>query len=155
MTFQNQKKPLTPVVRYLMIAGGLLSVGLGIIGIVLPILPTTPFFLLAAYLFVRSSQRLYRWLITHRVFGNYIRNYIQHKAISRGVKAFTLVLLWGTIGFSIYLMSHLVWIQILLLIVAIGVSIHVLRLRTMPKSNPNAHKQSPTLDADNKKSNAV
>ncbi len=138
-----------------MIAAGLLSVGLGIIGIVLPILPTTPFFLLAAYLFVRSSQKLYRWLLTHRIFGNYIRNYIQHKAISRGVKAFTLILLWGTIGFSIYLMSHLLWVQILLLIIAIGVSTHILRLRTMPKRNPNAHKQSPTIEVDNKKSNAV
>lgn len=155
MSFPKNKRPLKPIVRFLMIAGGLISVGLGIIGIVLPILPTTPFFLLAAYLFVRSSQRLYRWLITHRVFGNYIRNYIQHKAISRGVKAFTLILLWGTIALSIYLMSHRVWVQILLLVVAIGVSVHVLKLRTMPKNNPNAHKQSPTIEPDSKKSNAV
>ncbi|PKP36731.1 MAG: DUF454 domain-containing protein [Bacteroidetes bacterium HGW-Bacteroidetes-15] len=128
--------------RYLMVASGILCVILGIIGIALPILPTTPFFLLAAYLFVRSSQRLYRWLLTHKVFGNYIRNYIHHKAIGKGVKIFTLLLLWGTILFSIYIVNHLLWLQILLLLVAIAVSTHILSLRSMPPKGNQINRDS-------------
>ncbi len=120
-----------PIVRYLIIALGLVSVGMGVLGIFLPILPTTPFFLLAAYLFLRSSPRLYRWLLTHRIFGNYIRNYIQHRAISAGVKIFTLILLWATILLSAYLITGLLWVQVLLIGVAVGVTTHILSLRTM------------------------
>jgi uncharacterized membrane protein YbaN (DUF454 family) len=141
MLIKASKKKVSPLVRYLMIVGGILSVVLGIIGIVLPILPTTPFFLLAAYLFLRSSQRLYRWLLTHKLFGNYIRNYIHHKAISRGVKIFTLCLLWGTILLSVYLIRHLPWVQILLLTIALAVSVHVLSLNTM-SSRRNRKKQN-------------
>jgi hypothetical protein len=130
----NPKKPLKPFLKYLMVVGGLLSLIIGIIGIVIPILPTTPFFLLAAYLFVRSSQRLYRWLLTHKIFGNYIRNYIQHKSISRGVKAFTLVLLWTTILLSIYILRNTPWLQFLLFIIAVGVSYHILSLRTAKRT---------------------
>ena len=133
-------KPQKPFVRFLMVTGGITSVTLGIIGIVLPILPTTPFFLLSAYLFVRSSERLYRWLLTHPIFGNYIRNYIHHKSISRGVKTFTLLLLWGTILLSVYIMYEMPIVQTALLIVAMGVSVHVLRLRTMPSKDKDGLK---------------
>lgn len=129
----KHNKPTSTFVKALFVIVGLLSLGLGIIGIVLPVLPTTPFFLLSAYLFLRSSQRLYRWLLTHKLFGSYIKNYIYHKAIGKGVKTFTLVLLWSTILLSIYLVRENIWLQVLLAIVAIAVSIHVLRLRTMPK----------------------
>ncbi|MFP4555489.1 MAG: YbaN family protein [Bacteroidales bacterium] len=130
----KEQKPLKPIVRFLMVTGGVVSVTLGIIGIALPLLPTTPFLLLAAYLFLRSSQRLYRWLLTHRVFGSYIRNYIHHRSISKSVKVSTLIILWATICISAYFMKELIWVQLLLLLVAIGVSIHVLSLRTMPKN---------------------
>ncbi|MDD2197239.1 MAG: YbaN family protein [Bacteroidales bacterium] len=129
----KHNKPTSPFLKALFVIVGLISLGLGIIGIVLPVLPTTPFFLLSAYLFLRSSQRLYRWLLTHKLFGNYIKNYIYHKAIGKGVKIFTLVLLWSTILLSIYLVREKIWLQIFLAIVAVAVSIHVLRLRTMTK----------------------
>ncbi|MDY0349193.1 MAG: YbaN family protein [Tenuifilaceae bacterium] len=116
---------------------GITSVGLGIIGIVVPILPTTPFLLLAAYLFVRSSSRLYRWLLTHKILGNYIRNYIQHKSIDRNIKIFTLILLWGTILLSVYLTGDTPWVQALLIAIAVGVSIHILTLNTTPKHKKN------------------
>jgi len=135
MLRKKVNKPQKPVVRFLMITGGVFSVVLGIIGIVLPILPTTPFFLLAAYLFVRSSENLYRWLLTHPIFGNYIRNYIHHKSISKSIKAFTLILLWSSILFSVYIMHEKPIVQIALLLVALGVSAHVLKLRTMPSKN--------------------
>ena len=116
---------------------GILSVALGVIGIVVPILPTTPFLLLAAYLFVRSSTRLYRWLLTHKILGNYIRNYIQHKSIDRNIKIFTLILLWSTILLSAYLTRDTLWVQVLLIAIAIGVSIHILTLNTTKKGQKN------------------
>ncbi|MDD2277964.1 MAG: YbaN family protein [Bacteroidales bacterium] len=137
----KRNKPTSPFVKALLILAGLISLGLGIVGIVIPVLPTTPFFLLSAYLFLRSSQRLYRWLLTHKLFGNYIRNYIHHKAIGKGIKIFTLLLLWTTILLSIYLVRGNLWLQLFLVIVAIAVSVHVLRLRTMPNKN-NKHKIS-------------
>jgi len=137
MPIQNKRnKPF----RILLVVLGLLSVLLGIIGIAVPILPTTPFFLLATYFFLQSSQRLYRWLLTNKFLGSYIRNYIHFRAINLWVKIFTFTLLWGTISFSIYLLRETVWAQILLAIVAIGVSVHILRLRTMKSvsNSPNA-----------------
>lgn len=130
MVSEKSKKPLSPYLKVLMIMAGIISVGLGTIGIVVPILPTTPFFLLAAYLFIRSSARLYNWLINHRLFGNYIRNYILNKSISKGVKIFTLILLWGAILLSVYLTSHKLWLQLLLILIALAVSTHILSLRT-------------------------
>ncbi len=109
--------------------------GLGILGIILPVLPTTPFFLLSAYLFLKSSQRLYRWLLTHRIFGRYIKNYIQNKSIGKEVKVFTLILLWATILFSVYCLMGIIWLQILLVTIAIAVTIHILRLKTTPNQN--------------------
>ncbi len=131
--YSKPRKVQNSTIRILLMLGGLMAVFLGILGIFLPILPTTPFFLLAASLFLRSSQRLYRWLLTHRLFGQYIHNYIHYKAISKGVKVFTLVLLWSTISISIYMMSEILWVQILLLVVAVAVSIHILMLRSMPR----------------------
>jgi uncharacterized membrane protein YbaN (DUF454 family) len=140
------KKNRNPYLRFLMVLGGILSVTLGVIGIALPILPTTPFFLLAAFLFVRSSTRLYRWLLTHRIFGSYIRNYIHNRSISKGVKIFTLGLLWATILLSVYLTNHIPWVQILLILIALGVSIHIISLNTTPKeyddrNDPNSVNQ--------------
>ena len=133
MVPKKNYKPLKRASRFLMVLAGIICVVLGVIGIVLPVLPTTPFFLLAAYLFLRSSQRMYRWLLTHKLFGNYIRNYIHHRSIGKGVKAFTLILLWGTIIYSISLLNSYLWLQILLLIIAIAVTIHILSLRsTLP-----------------------
>lgn len=127
----NRKRSI--FIKYLQISLGILCVVLGLIGIFIPILPTTPFLLLSAYLFIRSSQSLYRWVLTNRLTGNYIRNYIHYKAINPWIKALTLVILWGTISFSVYLMQGTLWIQILLIVIAIGVSIHLLTLRNMKK----------------------
>ena len=74
--------------RYLLIIGGFISLFLGILGIALPVLPTTPFLLLSATCFMNSSKTLYTWVINHKVFGSYIENYIKFRAIS--LKSFTL-----------------------------------------------------------------
>jgi uncharacterized membrane protein YbaN (DUF454 family) len=135
MALSKSKKPTGKFARFLMVFGGVVSVVLGTIGIFVPILPTTPFLLLAAYLFFRSSQGLYRWLLTHRVFGFYIKNYIEYRAIDIKIKAFTLILLWGSITYSVYFATGTLWLQVLLVAIAIGVTVHVVKLRSkIPKN---------------------
>jgi hypothetical protein len=112
---------------------GIISVGLGTAGIFLPLLPTTPFLLLAAACFIRSSDRLYQWLIHNRWFGSYIRNYQEHRALPLRAKVTALILLWTTMTYSVFfLLRH--WIpQVLLLLIAAVVTIYLLSLKTMPQ----------------------
>jgi len=110
---------------------GVLCVGLGVLGIFLPVLPTTPFLLLAAACFVRSSDRLYNWLIHHKWFGAYIRNYREHRAVTLKSKIIALVMLWGVIGYTAFGVIGNWWIRGLLGVIATGVTIHLLHLRTL------------------------
>lgn len=110
---------------------GVLSVGLAVLGVFLPLLPTTPFLLLAAACFIRSSDRLYRWLITHRWFGSYIRNYREHKAITKRTKVVTLLLLWATLGFTALCVVDSMVVRFLLLVIGVGVTLHVLNMKTL------------------------
>jgi len=110
---------------------GVIAVGLGAAGIVLPLLPTTPFLLLAAACFFRSSDRLYNWLLNHKRFGHYIKQYREHRAISRQTKLATLVLLWGALAFSGLVVMETLWVRILLLAVGVGVTLHVLSMKTL------------------------
>ena len=111
------------------IIGGSLALGLGILGIFLPLLPTVPFLLLAASCYVKGSPNLYKWLISHPYFGRIIREYKEDKTIPLKTKIYTILLLWASIGISIFLVSTL-WVQLLLFFVAIGVSIHVLSFKS-------------------------
>lgn len=116
--------------KWLLIIAGSISVGIGMIGIILPLLPTTPFLLLAAACYLRSSERLYNWLIYHRIFGKIIRDYLQNRIISLRVKISSLTLMWLAISYSaIFVISNL-WVSILLFIIAIGVTIHILSFKS-------------------------
>jgi uncharacterized membrane protein YbaN (DUF454 family) len=110
---------------------GVLSVGLGVLGIFVPLLPTTPFLLLAAGCFVRSSPRLYAWLLNHKWFGSYIRHYREYKAIPLRAKITVLVLLWATIGYGAIAVARAWWLRALLVAIAVGVTEHKMRLRTL------------------------
>ena len=114
--------------RYLLILSGTISLAIGIVGIFTPILPTTPFLLLAAACYLRSSQRFHHWLMNNRVFGSYIRNYTEGRGIPIRVKLFTIALLWVTIGISIWAVNNLI-VTIVLLIVAVGVTLHIAFIR--------------------------
>jgi uncharacterized membrane protein YbaN (DUF454 family) len=118
----------TALKRYLVIALGTICLAIGIVGIFTPILPTTPFLLLAAYCYLRSSQRFYRWLMNNRVFGSYIRSYTEGRGIPLKVKLFTIALLWVTIGISIWLVANTI-VTVVLLVVAVGVSLHIAFIR--------------------------
>ena len=123
----------TQLIHWLLLIAGTLCVGLGIIGIFLPIVPTTPFLLLAAACYARSSQKFYTWLITNRVFGSYLKNYREGKGIPLRVKVGTLSLLWITIGFSVIFIIHILWIQFVLFFIAIAVTLHILATKTTQK----------------------
>ncbi len=114
--------------RYSLIALGTLFLAIGIVGIFTPILPTTPFLLLAAACYLRSSQRFHHWLMNNRVFGSYIRNYTEGRGIPLKVKIFTIGLLWVTIGISIWAVDNLI-VTIILLFVAVGVTLHIAFIR--------------------------
>ena len=115
---------------WLLRGAGLLTLTLGLIGIVVPLLPTTPFLLLSAACFARSSQRLYNWLLAHRWFGPTIRDYRLHRAVSLRAKVLALALLWGTIGYAAIAVAQSWWLRGLLLAIALGVTAHLLHLKT-------------------------
>jgi uncharacterized membrane protein YbaN (DUF454 family) len=117
--------------KRLLICVGFISVGLATAGVFLPILPTTPFLLLAAACFARSSDRFYQWLITHRLFGRYIRCYRKYRAMTGGAKVLTLVLLWAVMAYTVLAIVHSLPLRVLLLLIALGVTIHVLTLKTL------------------------
>ncbi len=131
------KKPSksdSPLVRALLIAGGSISVGLGVLGIVLPILPTTPFLLLAAWCYARSSDRFYHWLMNHRLWGSYLRDYTSGKGIPAKVKMSALSLLWLAILSSALFATDKLWLRLLLVGIAIAVSAHILMIKTRHKN---------------------
>jgi uncharacterized membrane protein YbaN (DUF454 family) len=125
------------LVRTLWFIAGTICVVLGAIGIVLPILPTTPFLLAAAACYYKSSPRMHRWLLNNKWFGEYIRNYTEGKGLTKKTKITALIVLWVTIGFStVFMLNRLLpetlvlQMQIIMVIVAIAVSAHILRLPT-------------------------
>jgi uncharacterized membrane protein YbaN (DUF454 family) len=119
----------TTIKRRLLIGAGTLSTGLGIVGIFVPILPTTPFLLLAAACYMRSSERFYQWLINNRMFGAYVRNYIEGRGMPVRMKIFTILLLWLTIGLSMAFGVQNTISRIVLACVAVGVTVHIILIR--------------------------
>ena len=117
--------------KTLYIVLGSISLGLGILGIFLPLLPTPPFLLLTAALYFKGSPRLYNWLLNHRHFGPYIRNFRENKAIPLRAKIISLVLMWGTMLYCIFFLIPFLWVKILLGLVATGVTYHILSFKTL------------------------
>ena len=113
-------------------AAGTFNVGVGVAGIFLPLLPATPFLLLAAACYVRSSNRLYRWLLTNRVTRSYIANYRPGKGISPRVKAVSISVHWLTLAASA-VMIQIWWIWLILGAVAVGVPLFILSLPTLER----------------------
>ena len=109
---------------------GTISLVLGTLGIFLPLLPTTPFYLLTAWLYMRSSTRLYNKVMKNKVFGTIVRDFQEDKSISLKTKIIIVTMLWSTILISAFCFVSLWWIRLLLLSVAVGVTVHVLSFRT-------------------------
>ncbi|AQQ71596.1 Inner membrane protein YbaN [Limihaloglobus sulfuriphilus] len=116
--------------KQILIISGFISVGLGVLGMFIPLLPTTPFLLLAGVCFARSSQKAHHWLLNNRICGEYIRNYRQNRSIRLSHKISAVSLLWITIGYSVVFAPLHFTVKILLLIIAAAVSKHILGLNT-------------------------
>mgnify|MGYP003392204484 CR=1 FL=1 len=117
--------------RIFLIIAGSISLGLGVLGIFLPMLPTTPFLLLSAAAWLKASPELYRWLLNHRVFGEYIRNFREHKAIPLHAKITSVSLTWITILYCVTFLIAAIWLRVLLLLLAAGISWHILSYKTL------------------------
>ena len=117
----------------LLIIAGTVFTAIGIMGIFVPILPTTPFLLLAAACYLRSSQRFYNWLLNNRFIGAYVRNYLQGRGMPLKIKIITILLLWVTIACSIIFAVDNLIIRVILLIIAIGVTVHIILIRSSAK----------------------
>ncbi|MFW9598812.1 MAG: YbaN family protein [Paludibacter sp.] len=117
--------------KVLFVILGILSLILGIVGVFLPILPTTPFVLLSAYLFGRSSEKLNKWLLGNKYLGSIVHNYRVEKAIALHTKIISITFLWITMLYSgLVVLSDKIYLQLLLLVIAVTVTIHILRFKT-------------------------
>ena len=117
--------------RTLLIVCGTLCVALGVVGMFLPVLPTTPFLLLAAVCYARSSRRFYDWLMTNRWCGEYIRNYREGRGIPLKQKVLIALLLWLTIGYAAWFVVSLWWLKLILFGIAVAVTIHLIGIKTL------------------------
>jgi uncharacterized membrane protein YbaN (DUF454 family) len=122
---------LRKIIRILLIIAGTISVALGIIGIFLPLLPTTPFLLLAATCYAHSSKRFLKWLLTNRWFGNYIKNYREGKGIRFKIKVIVLTLMWLTTLSSAVFFIPIWYVKILLVLIAGVVTWHIAKVPTL------------------------
>jgi len=129
------------------LALGIFFCALGMIGIVVPVLPTTPFLLLAAYFFGRSSERALHWMMHNRWLGAYVRNYREGRGIALRDKIFTLALLWLTILATVIFWLENSWLRAFLLLVATCVTVHLARTKTY-RSQPTQPVAEQLSEAD-------
>lgn len=122
------------IIRAVLIVAGTTAVGLGVLGIFLPVLPTTPFLLLAAACYAKSSEKFHHWLFNNKWFGSYINNYLNKKGIPLKVKIYTISLLWITILLSAFLAVNVIWVKVVLIVIAVGVTVHILSIRTLKRN---------------------
>lgn len=104
---------------------------LGIIGAVLPVMPTAPFIIVAAACYAKGSQRMHCWLMNNRYFGKYLRDYTEKKGMPVRAKALSILFVWAGILFSAIFFVDILWAQIAMVGIAIVVSIHLLMLKTL------------------------
>lgn len=134
---------LSPLLRGLLTAAGFLCVALGVIGIFLPLLPTTPFLLLAAACFARSSPRFHAWLLSNRTFGPLIHQWEKNRTIPRKTKWVAIGLMSATLGTSIVFFVQPLWLKALLSLLGLGLAIWLWRI---PSSVPDAPSGPARLD---------
>ena len=123
------------LVRLLFVFIGSLFVGLAIIGIFLPGLPTTPFLILAAYFYIRSSNKLYNWLINNKILGVYIKGYLSGKGMPLRAKIISLMLMWifGSFAVLFGIPDYLFFVKIIVFIILLIGTIFLLRVKTFKK----------------------
>ncbi len=117
----------------LLFVAGIASLSAGVVGVFLPILPTTPFLLLAAACFLRSSRRLYTWITRQKILGPYIENWTRYRAITLPAKIASIAVLWAVLVSTILFALSSPFMRVLLVLVGIGVTVHLLFLKTLTR----------------------
>lgn len=130
---QNQKVRLR---KPLLVAAGLLSLTAGIIGIFVPMWPTTCFLLGAAACFSKSSDRLHNWMLSNRTFGRYLREYKETGTVESRIKVASMSLMWASLVLSSLIVQPPIWVVSLLFLVGTAVTVHVVSIpsrRNLPR----------------------
>jgi uncharacterized membrane protein YbaN (DUF454 family) len=122
--------PGSRVKKWCLLTLGVLSTGLAVLGIFLPLLPTVPLLLLAAACFARSSEPFYRWLVEHRQLGPLLQPWLEGAGIPRRTRVKAIALVWVSIPASAFLLVPLPWVRVLMFAVALSVTLYLLRLPT-------------------------
>jgi uncharacterized membrane protein YbaN (DUF454 family) len=113
-----------------LLALGWLCVGLGFVGILLPGVPTTIFLIVAAWCFIRSSERAHAWLLQHRILGPYVRDFLSGKGMPLSSKVVALTMMWLACGTSAWLFVNSTWGKAVVLTCAAIGTVAVLRVPT-------------------------
>lgn len=127
---ESQSAQLTGFYRYFYLISGILLVAIGVIGIFLPILPTTIFLILASACFIKSSPKANEWLRDHKVLGMYIKNYQDKTGLTIKSKIINISFLWVMISVSALFFTEMLFIRLLLFAIAVGVTIHLVMVKT-------------------------
>lgn len=142
----KKRKPVrNRFLKALLLAVAWLSVLLGVLGIFLPLLPTTPFLLLAAACFLRTSPRFYDWLINHPRLGKYVYYYLDGKGIPLKAKVYTVITIWVTMSVSWWLVSATIP-RVILPLIGLGVTFYILRQPTLALSPASVHREEPNTN---------
>ena len=119
-------------IRLLWVLLGSLSVGMGVIGIFVPGWPTTIFLIIASYFYIRSSEKLYSWLINNKILGLYLKNYYSGKGMPLKAKIFSILMMWsfGLLSIFLWIPSNLMIVKITVFILLVIGTIFILRVKT-------------------------
>lgn len=120
--------------KIIYVAIGSVFLSIGFIGIVIPGLPSTPFFIISAACYLRSSSRLYKWMINHRLFGKYIKMYYKHRAMTVRSKIISLLIMWTMISISVFIIENLI-IKIVIVVVGLIGTIFIIKIKTYRKGD--------------------
>ena len=127
---REQTGSVSPLLKYFYLISGFILVGIGTVGIFLPLLPTTVFLILASICFLKSSPRANEWLRNHKILGGYIDNYQNKTGLTRDAKIANIITLWTSISLSAFLLTDEFYIRIILFVIAIGVTVHIILIKT-------------------------
>jgi len=127
---REHTESISLLLKYFYLISGFILIAIGVIGIFLPLLPTTIFLILASIWFIKSTPKANEWLRNHKVLGGYIDNYQNKTGLTRNVEIANIVTLWTSISLSAFLLTDELYIRIILFIIAIGVTIHLVMIKT-------------------------
>ena len=128
---QNHTPNINPILRIFLLIIAFLSLALGIIGVILPILPTTPFILLSAAIFARTSKKFHDKLYANKLFGKLLRDYKKRKGLALKYKIYILTMLWLTISATAIFAVDILFLRIMLFAIALAVTVHISRFKTL------------------------